>query len=65
MNAPQTFIDKIWKQYKTAQNSKIDKIIEGILYVQPEAFEFMEKVRKGFYCYICDFENHKYIDIVN
>ena len=35
------------------------------MYILPETFEFMENVRKGFYCYICDFENHKHIDVEN
>lgn len=63
MNAPKKYIDKIWNLFVEARSGDIVSQIEGILYIQKDSFIFLENLRKAFFCYICDFDNHKFIDI--
>ncbi len=59
--AKQRILSK-WLQVK---NKDGVQIFNNLINMQRENQKFMLKVRASFYCTICDYENHRYIDVPN
>lgn len=65
MKVPTKFKTDLWNMHVDLEAQNLEKILDQILYIQPDAFEVLKNIRKGFYCYICDFNNHGFIDTKN
>ena len=57
--------DKIIQKQTFLKNKNIPNLIDKILELYHPNSEYMMKVRSTFYCSICDFDSHRFIDIPN
>jgi len=55
--------DKILQSHIFLKDKNLPNLIDKVLELYQPNSEFMLRVRSTFYCSICDFDSHKYIDI--
>jgi len=55
--------DKVLQSYMLLKDKNLYKLTDQVLQLFEANKEFMMQLRSTFYCNICDFTNHRYIDV--
>lgn len=55
--------DKVLKQFLMLQDKKLPQLIDQVLDLYNPNKEFMMRLRSTFFCNICDYSSHRYIDV--
>ena len=57
--------EKLQNDFDILKEKKLEEFFDDLLLLGKKSLDYMKSIRGSFYCYICDFENHDFIDIEN
>lgn len=57
--------DGLQKFFDDLKGLELEDSFDDLIELGKSSMKYMKNIRESFYCYICDFENHKFIDIEN